>query len=194
MDGQPGAFMNVRDAARALNVHENTIRNWVKEGRLADARLPGSRFLRMRRSDVERLADQRGKDVPSVKAERLNANPELANAGQLRRWALDNSRDAQQHLPELIRRLLVESPGICGVSVRSGDGISLPGWDGLADSDGTAAFLPAGQLRFEIGVEKSPQVKAKADYAKRVNRTPCGQGFCLRDPASLGGEGRLGGF
>ncbi len=188
MDRELGEFMNVRDAARALEVHENTIRNWVKEGRLADARLPGSRFLRMRRSDVERLRDQRGKEVPSVKAGRLNANPELANAGQLRRWALDNSRDAQEHLPEMVRRLLVESPGISGVSVRSGDGISLPGWDGLADSDGSAAYLPSGQLRFEIGVEKTPHVKAEADYAKRVKEQPAGKVFVFVTPHRWAGK------
>ena len=188
MDGQQGEFMNVRDAARALEVHENTIRNWVKEGRLADARLPGSRFLRLRRSAVERLRDQRGRDVPSVQAERLNANPELANAGQLRRWALDRSRDAQHHLPELVRRLLVESPGISGVSVRSGDGISLPGWDGLADSDGSAAYLPSGQLRFEIGVEKTPHVKAEADYAKRVREQPAGKVFVFVTPHRWAGK------
>jgi excisionase family DNA binding protein len=181
-------FMNVRDAARALEVHENTIRNWVKEGRLADTRLPGSRFLRVERSAVERLRGQRGRDVPSLKAERLNANPELANAGQLRRWALDKSRDAQQHLPEMVRRLLVESPGISGVSVRSGDGISLRGWDGLADSDGSAPYLPSGQLRFEIGAEKTPHSKAEADYAKRVTEQPAGKVFVFVTPHRWAGK------
>ena len=185
---QQSEFMNVRDAARALDVHENTIRNWVKEGRLADARLPGSRFLRLRRSAVERLRDQRGRAVPSIKAERLNVNPELANAGQLRRWASDTSREAQSHLPEMVRRLLVESPGISGVSVRSGDGISLPGWDGLADSDGSAAYLPPGQLRFEIGVEKTPHVKAQADYAKRVVEQPAGKVFVFVTPHRWAGK------
>jgi excisionase family DNA binding protein len=188
MDVERGHFMNVRDAARALEVHENTIRNWVKEGRLADARLPGSRFIRVERSAVERLRDQRGRDVPSLKAERLNANPELASAGQLRRWALDRSRDAQQRLPEMVRRLLVESPGISGVSVRSGDGISLPGWDGLADSDGRAAYLPAGQLRFEIGVDKAPHSKAESDYAKRATEQPAGKVFVFVTPHRWAGK------
>jgi excisionase family DNA binding protein len=188
MDGHSSEFMNVRDAARALEVHENTVRNWVKEGRLDDARLPGSRFLRLRRSDVERLRDQRGNEVASVKVGRSNANPELADAGQLRRWALDSSRDAQQRLPEMVRRLLVESPGISGVSVRSGDGVALPGWDGLADSDGSAAYLPSGQLRFEIGVHKSPRAKAEEDYAKRVNEQPAGRVFVFVTPHRWAGK------
>lgn len=188
MTVERGRYMNVREAARALEVHENTIRNWVKEGRLADARLPGSRFIRVERSAVERLRDQRGSNVPSLKADRLNANPELASAGQLRRWALDRSRDAQQCLPELVRRLLVESPGISGVSVRSGDGISLPGWDGLADSDGSAAYLPSGQLRFEIGVDKTPHSKAESDYAKRATEDPAGKVFVFVTPHRWAGK------
>jgi excisionase family DNA binding protein len=188
MDGQLDQFLNVRDAARALEVHENTVRNWVKEGRLADARLPGSRFLRLRRTDVERLRAQRGKAAPSIKAERLNVNPELANAGQLRRWALDDSRDAQENVPELIRRLLVETPGISSISVRSGDGIALPGWDGLADCDGTAAYLPPGQLRFEIGIDKTPQAKAEDDYAKRVQDQPAGKVFVFITPHRWAGK------
>lgn len=188
MDRQLDQFLNVRDAARALEVHENTVRNWVKEGRLADARLPGSRFLRLRRTDVDRLRDQRGKAAPSIKSERLNVNPELANAGQLRRWALDDSRDAQEHVPELIRRLLVETPGISGISVRSGDGIALPGWDGLADSDGTAAYLPPGQLRFEMGIDKTPQTKGEDDYAKRVQDQPAGKVFVFITPHRWAGK------
>lgn len=183
-----GDFLSVRAAARMLEVHENTIRNWVKEGRLADARVPGSRFLRVERSAVQRMRDQRGKAVPSLKAERLNANPELANAGQLRRWALDSSKDAQQHLPEMVRRLLAESPGVSGVSVRTGDGVALSGWDGLADSDGSTAFLPPGQLRFEIGIEKSPQAKAEADYAKRVAEEPAGKVFVFVTPHRWAGK------
>lgn len=188
MDGHAGEFLNVRDAARALGVHENTIRNWVKEGRLTDARLPGSRFIRLKRGDIDRLIDQRGKDLPSVKAERLIASPELATASHLRRWALDSSRDAQEHLPEMVRRLLVESPGITGVSVRAGDGIALPGWDGLADSDGSASYLPSGQLHFEIGVQKTPNVKAEADYAKRVREHPAGKVFVFITPHRWAGK------
>ena len=52
------------------------------------------------------------------------------------------------------------------VSVRSGDGVSLPGWDGHAESTG-AAHLPSGSLYFEFGVGGQPKSKADADYGKR---------------------------
>ena len=47
-------FLNVRDAARALGVHENTVRNWEARGLLRAVRLPGSGFRRFAVEDVER--------------------------------------------------------------------------------------------------------------------------------------------
>ena len=48
-------FMNVRDAARELQVHENTVRNWEQRGLLQAIRLPGSNFRRFSREDIERM-------------------------------------------------------------------------------------------------------------------------------------------
>jgi transposase-like protein len=48
-------LLNVRDTARALGVHENTVRNWEERGILRAARLPGSGYRRFSPQDVERL-------------------------------------------------------------------------------------------------------------------------------------------
>jgi MerR HTH family regulatory protein len=48
-------LLNVRDTARALGVHENTVRNWEARGLLRAVRLPGSGFRRFAVDDVERL-------------------------------------------------------------------------------------------------------------------------------------------
>jgi hypothetical protein len=48
-------LLNVRDTARALGVHENTIRNWEERGILRAVRLPGSGYRRFAVQDVERL-------------------------------------------------------------------------------------------------------------------------------------------
>jgi len=48
-------LLNVRDTARALGVHENTIRNWESRGVLRAVHLPGSGFRRFAVDDVERL-------------------------------------------------------------------------------------------------------------------------------------------
>lgn len=48
-------LLNVRDTARALGVHENTIRNWEARGLLRAVHLPGSGFRRFTVDEVERL-------------------------------------------------------------------------------------------------------------------------------------------
>jgi hypothetical protein len=48
-------LLNVRDTARALGVHENTVRNWEARGILRAVHLPGSGFRRFAIQDVERL-------------------------------------------------------------------------------------------------------------------------------------------
>lgn len=51
-------FMNVRDAARQLGVHENTVRNLERRGELKAVRLPGSGFRRFRKEDVDRMREE----------------------------------------------------------------------------------------------------------------------------------------
>ncbi len=47
--------LNVRDTARELGVHENTVRNLEKRGELKAIRLPGSGFRRFKKADVARI-------------------------------------------------------------------------------------------------------------------------------------------
>jgi excisionase family DNA binding protein len=174
-------LLNVRETARRLGVHENTVRNWSRQGLLPEARVPGSRFHRFRLSDVERLLTQRGAPAPSLQTERRAVNPELVSANQLKQWPDVRGRDAQETFPELMRRLLIETPGISAVSIRSGEGVASAGWDGAADSEGTD-FLPAGQLAFEFGVNKDAKRKATKDYNDRVTHGPSGKVFVFATP------------
>jgi excisionase family DNA binding protein len=174
-------FLMVREAARRLGVHENTVRNFVRQGILQDSRLPGSRFLRLRADDVERLVAERAAPTSSIQAERRAGNPELAAASQLDQWPETRARDAQENLPELVRRLLVETPGITNISIRSGDGIAFEGYDGTADSAGTS-FLPAGQLVFEFGTDRWPKSKATKDYNNRISNVPSPKTFVFITP------------
>ena len=48
-------LLNVRDTARALGVHENTVRNWEERGLLRAVRLPGSGYRRFAVQDIERM-------------------------------------------------------------------------------------------------------------------------------------------
>ena len=94
-------------------------------------------------------------------------NPELITADDLNSWPDSDARDAQENFPRLIRRLLHETPGISEVSVRAGNGVSAPGYDGVAQSDETVSVLPAGSLVFEFGTDKRIGSKASKDYRKR---------------------------
>jgi excisionase family DNA binding protein len=48
-------FLNVRETAQQLGVHENTVRNWNARGVLQGIKLPGSGFRRFPRDEVERM-------------------------------------------------------------------------------------------------------------------------------------------
>jgi excisionase family DNA binding protein len=48
-------FLNVRETAQRLGVHENTVRNWQARGVLRGIKLPGSGFRRFPREEIERM-------------------------------------------------------------------------------------------------------------------------------------------
>lgn len=48
-------FLNVREAAKQLGLHENTVRNLEQRGVLKAVRLPGSGFRRFLKDDIERM-------------------------------------------------------------------------------------------------------------------------------------------
>lgn len=45
--------LNVADAAALLQVHPNTVRNWVRSGYLTDVRLPGTKWAKLDRRELE---------------------------------------------------------------------------------------------------------------------------------------------
>ena len=97
----------------------------------------------------------------------MGTNPLLANALDLDRWA--DTLESRGAFPELMRRLLAQTPGITNIDIRAHEGTAAPGWDGTATSDGSS-FLPTGELRFEFGTDKQPKTKADDDYKKRAEK------------------------
>lgn len=97
-------------------------------------------------------------------------NPELITADDLNSWPDNNARDAQQSFPWLIRRLLLDTPGVSAVSVRAGNGVNVSGYDGVAQSDETVSVLPSGSLIFEFGTDKKIASKASEDFHKRAKQ------------------------
>jgi excisionase family DNA binding protein len=162
--GSDEEYLNVRETARLLQVHENTIRNWVANGVLESAKLPGARAHRFARTEVERLQRDRGESTSSVGRPLRQDGPELVGPFDLDGWAA--REDAKGAFPELMDRLLAATPGISNVNVRSHEGTAAHGWDGTATSKGSS-FFPKGELHFEFGTNEDPKTKANEDYDNR---------------------------
>jgi excisionase family DNA binding protein len=61
-------MLNIRQVAQRLEVHPNTVRNWIARGYLPAARLPGAGFRRVRTEDVERIEKQMQKHIASTES------------------------------------------------------------------------------------------------------------------------------
>lgn len=97
----------------------------------------------------------------------MTRNPELVDATDLDAYAELRPREAQELLPHLIRRLLANSPGVTGVSVRAGSSIGMTGYDGQAHGGEGTSFVPAGPGVWELGTSGNPRKKAQDDYRDR---------------------------
>ena len=116
-------------------------------------------------------------------------NSELITADDLNSWPDNSAHDAQENFPRLIRHLLHETPGISEVSVRAGNGVSAPGYDGIAQLDKAVSVLPSGSLRFELGTNKDIGTKASKDYRKRANQNDAaGHVFVFATPRRWSGK------
>ena len=99
--------------------------------------------------------------------------PELATADDLNvfsRWGA-----AQRLLPELVQRLLSGAEGLRGLSVRTGDGIGMPGFDAVVESQIPSPWVPTGTSVWELGAGGDPSAKAQSDYKKRTEQLPANE-------------------
>jgi hypothetical protein len=91
----------------------------------------------------------------------------LATATDLHRWSV--LRESQGYLPQLVRRLIAATAnGLVRLSFRAGEGVALPGWDGVVQAADDDVHVPAGTSVWEMGVGGNPAAKANQDYRKRT--------------------------
>ena len=84
----------------------------------------------------------------------------------LKQWA--DTKECQQLLPELIRRLIESSvTNIDKLFFPSGDNVSLPGWDGILTCGESIGPVPAGVSLWECGATKDVKGKIDDDFSKR---------------------------
>lgn len=79
------------------------------------------------------------------------------------------TRDAQAHLPTLVRRLVMATVDPDDIRVPAAEGVSTPGFDGVVRCDaGAPPYLPADLSVWEVGTDARPTGKAERDYTKRL--------------------------
>jgi excisionase family DNA binding protein len=157
-------LLTLREAARRLDVHENTLRNWVKRGVLEPVKVPGTRYRRFRADDIDRVVRQQDRSLAA--SPRVEAATEFVDAAYLDTWAI--TRDAQALLPGVVRRLIAGTAGVIGLSMRAGDGVGDAGWDGLIEDSPGSPWVPVGSSAWELGTGGDPARKAQAEYTKRT--------------------------
>ena len=68
-------MLKLKEAARILGVHENTLRKWELQGLIRLIRLPGSRYRRVPATEVQRLVAQMRGDLLHATGVRLDPPP-----------------------------------------------------------------------------------------------------------------------
>ena len=87
----------------------------------------------------------------------------------LNSWTAQNSRRAEELIPELVGKLILAScPTIDQCNLPYGTAIRYPGYDGKVQSDGFSVFVPSGISVWEIGTNQDPLKKFNDDYKKRT--------------------------
>ena len=90
----------------------------------------------------------------------------LVDGTDLAAWA--NRRDAQEVLPQLLRRLVHATVGrVIRVGFPAGAGVQLGGWDGVVAAEQGNAFVPDGASAWELSTNQDVKGKADGDYEKR---------------------------
>src|SRR5215210_441228 len=115
------AYLTVREAARRLGVHENTVRNWSDRGLLEPVKLGESRYRRFRASDVDRLA--REQEINAVRTQRVRVAEQLVDGDFLDGWA--GTTEAPALFPQIVRRLVSVTAGVQGLTMRGGGGVGV---------------------------------------------------------------------
>lgn len=92
-------------------------------------------------------------------------------ASHIVNWVNTHTKEAQVHLPLLVRRLCFQKDATRHFSFPAGDSTYMPGWDGLLVTEGENAWIPAGTSFWEVGCDLDISKKATGDYLKRTSQT-----------------------
>ena len=111
-------------------------------------------------------AERPGSIRPGTRSPAPILGTAFCDASDLVAWA--GRRESQGLLPLVIRRLIrATATRVTEFHVRTGEGVHLPGWDGIVQNEQGTPFVPEGTSGWEMSVATGPQSKAERDYRKR---------------------------
>ena len=94
---------------------------------------------------------------------------QIVNVKQIDHWFGSASRDAQELLPHLVRKLIartVDPKHLIAMRIPVGDQVNLPGYDGMVVTTVRYPYVPEEQSVWEMGTG-DPKQKADAVYKSR---------------------------
>lgn len=104
----------------------------------------------------------------SVQRSARRSVPAVPEGLRITRDDLKSWTGAANDLPELVRRLILETAyDLSAVHFPAGTGTAVGGWDGEVVAGERSLFVPEGRSVWELSVSQQPHRKAEADYAKR---------------------------
>ena len=90
----------------------------------------------------------------------------LCHASDLVAWA--GRRESQSLLPLVMVRLIrATATRVTEFHIPTGEGVHLPGWDGIVRNGRETPFVPEGTSGWEMSVAAGPKGKADRDFQKR---------------------------
>jgi hypothetical protein len=94
---------------------------------------------------------------------------QIINVGQIDKWFSSKSRDAQELLPHLVKKLItntVDPNDLIAIRIPVGDQVNLPGYDGVVVTAKRYLYVPEKQSVWEMGTG-DPKQKAGEVYKIR---------------------------
>lgn len=93
----------------------------------------------------------------------------FVTASDIKQWTETNKRQAEELLPNLVRRLIRASCKPDYLHFPSGDSIAIGGWDGTLEVHEGNEFVPSGFSIWEFGTNRSINKKFEEDFQKRTD-------------------------
>ena len=169
------AGMSVKDAAKLLGIGRPALSNLLNGNsalspemaiRLEKAFGADGKQLLEKQADYEQQERRAGEKDVAVRA--FVPDFLTIKARQIEEWA-DSQIDARTLLPVLLRKL-VHSTGsdLRQVDFPGYDNAQRKGADGFVDAGAATPWVPEGMSYWEFGTDERPSIKARDDYAARL--------------------------